>query len=189
MLRLGNRISAATIERLEKLARAGAKIYIEGTPTADETGKAASWRLTTLVGADVTAMPTRRTTMVLDDIWVFGTGRGTRVPVEQSFSVQLQAPSMAKQAGVKKGVLTEVGPRIVATLEDGSPGVVINSLGKGEVIWMPHRLTMGDAARCYRPKRCANSEQRRAPFQMRRVMRGRLGKNICMAWPIMSRRV
>ena len=145
MLRLGNRISAATIERLEKLARAGAKVYIEGTPTADETGKATSWRLTTLVGADVTAMPTRRTNMVLDDIWVFGIGRGTRVPVEQSFSVQLKAPSMAKQAGVKKGVLTEVGPRVVATLEDGSPGVVINSLGKGEVIWMPHRLTMGDA--------------------------------------------
>ncbi len=146
MLRVGNRMSAATIERLEKLVRAGATIYLEGTPTADETGKAVPWRLSTLVGAEVTAIPVRRATMILDDPWVFGTERGTRVPVEQSFTLKLQAPSMAGQAKVKKGVLTETGPRAVATLEDGSPALIVNVLGKGKVVWLPHRLTTGEIA-------------------------------------------
>ena len=145
MLRLGNRISATTIERLEKSARAGATIYLEGVPTFDETGKAAPWRLATLVGAEITAIPPKRSAMVLDDPWVFGTKRGARVPVEQNFAIKLQESSMAAQAKVKKGVLTQVGPRAAATLEDGSPALIINVLGKGEVVWLPHRLAMTEA--------------------------------------------
>ena len=144
MLRLGNRISGATIDRLERLVRAGARIYIEGAPSLDEAGKATTWRMTTLVGADITAMPAKRTQMILDDPWVFGTGRGTRINVEQNFAITLKQPTLSAQAKTEKGVLTQVGPRTVATLEDGSPGVIINGLGKGEVIWLPHRLTMNE---------------------------------------------
>jgi hypothetical protein len=144
MLRLGNHISGATIDRLERLARAGARVYIEGTPTLDETGKAVPWRMATLVGADVTAMPPKRTALILDDPWVFGTGRGTRLNIEQNFAITLKPPLLSAQAKTEKGVLTQVGPRTVATLEDGSPGVIINVIGKGEVIWLPHRLMSGE---------------------------------------------
>lgn len=151
MLRLGNHISGATIDRLERLARAGARIYIEGAPSLDETGKATTWRMATLVGADVTAMPAKRTKMILDDPWVFGTGRGTSISVEQNFAITLKPPTVAAQAKTEKGVLTQVGPRTVATLEDGSPGVVINAIGRGEVIWLPHRLMITET-----PKVTAN---------------------------------
>lgn len=145
-LRLGDRISSAAVQRLEALVRAGARVYLEGVPQLDEQGKAAPWRLETLVGATIASLPAKSSAMTLDDPWVFGTGRGALVPVEQSVTVTLKPPTMASQAKSQKGAFTPVGSRTVARLEDGSPAVVINVLGKGEVVWLPHRLKVGEGA-------------------------------------------
>lgn len=143
LLRLGDRISGATIDRLEKLVRDGATLYLEGVPLLDETGQSVPWRMATLTGAQITAMPPKKTEIVLEDPWVFGTKRGGRVPVEQTVSITLNPPSMSGQAKNVKGTFTPVGPRAAAKLPDGTPGLVINSLGKGEVVWLPHRLQIG----------------------------------------------
>lgn len=145
-LRLGERISNATAQRLESLVRAGAHIYLEGTPQLDEQGNAAPWRLEILVGASIAPLPLKSSAMTLDDAWTFGTGRGTSVPVEQSVTVTLKPPTMSSQAKTQKGTYAPVGSRTVAKLEDGSPAVIVNELGKGEVVWLPHRLKMSEGA-------------------------------------------
>ncbi len=145
-LRLGERISNAAVLRLEALARAGARIYLEGAPQLDEQGNQAPWRLETLVGASVAPLAPKNSAIILDDPWIFGTGRGTSVPVEQSLTVTLKPPTMSSQAKTEKGAFVPIGSRSVAKLEDGSPAVVINVLGKGEVVWLPHRLKMSEGA-------------------------------------------
>jgi hypothetical protein len=47
-------VSNATYRELRAVANAGARIYLEGAPLLDENGKPAPWRMSTLVGADVT---------------------------------------------------------------------------------------------------------------------------------------
>jgi hypothetical protein len=150
MLWFANRqVSNATIEKIRAVANAGARIYLEGTPLLDENGKPAPWRLSTLVGADVKPLSqdelgqrdSRHAAMTLQDGWMFGTLRGQRVEVRQSVSVKLRenipgTKNIKEQRG--KDVLT--GPRVAATLKDGSPALIINPVGKGEVIWAPHRL-------------------------------------------------
>ena len=68
------------------------------------------------------------------------------LPTPDSVTVTLKAPSMSAQAKTEKGAYVPVGSRAAAKLEDGSPAVVINTLGKGEVVWLPHRLKIEGTA-------------------------------------------
>jgi hypothetical protein len=47
---------------------------------------------------------------------------------------------MAAQAKREKGKYSLTAPRVAATLADGTPGLVVNPVGKGEVIWLPNHL-------------------------------------------------
>ncbi len=134
-------VSNAMIERLRLAANDGARIYIEGAPLRDENGRPAPWRMGALVGGDAKPLDgnnARSTAMILQDGWMFGTGRGTRVAVEQSVVVTLRPATAATQAKPEKGKDVLTGPRIAARLEDGTPAMIINPVGKGEVIWVPH---------------------------------------------------
>ena len=163
-IRLGENISAATVERLRQAAKDGARIYIEGAPRHDENGRLASRSMSSLVGATIAPLPRasdektsdatpstdaanervgKRATMILQDGWMFGTGRGTRVEVEQSVVVSLLAPGVASAIKPERGLDKLLGPRVAARLQDGSPALVINPVGRGEVIWMPHRVIDG----------------------------------------------
>jgi len=134
---LGDRVSSGTVENFKSSATSGARIYIEGAPLLDEKGQP-SWKLSPLVGATATAVKGGRGTMTLEDPWTFGTGRGARVTVEQSVTVKLDPVPPSKSDKKPKDKDEPTGPRVVARLEDGSPAVIINSVGKGEIIWMPH---------------------------------------------------
>ena len=143
-------VSNATIEKLRAAANAGVRIYLEGAPLRDENGKAAPWRMSTLVGADVTPLgpeklgtrESRHVAMILQDGWMFGTLRGRRIEVQQSVAVKLRENTPGAKNNIKeqRGKDVQIGPRVAATLEDGSPAMIINPVGKGEVIWAPHRL-------------------------------------------------
>lgn len=152
---LGESVSSAMIERLRLAANDGARIYIEGAPLQDENERPAPWRMGALVGGDVKPLggddAGRSAAMILQDGWMFGTGRGTRVAVRQSVTVMLRPGTIGGQAKSEKGRDVLTGPRVAARLEDGSPALIINPVGKGEVIWMPH-LVLPD-----------ESELRRAP--------------------------
>jgi len=140
MVSLNNTIGNDTIERLRAAAKAGARIFIEGAPTRDENGKETAWRLGSLVGGDIKSVGTRNTAMTLEDGWMFGTQRGQKLQVAQSVVVTLNNETVAGRAKVEKGVDVLTKPRAAAVLDDGSPALVINPVGKGEVIWMPHRV-------------------------------------------------
>jgi hypothetical protein len=140
MVSLGDRISNDTVERLRAAAKAGARIFIEGAPTRDENGKETAWRLGSLVGGDIKTVDSRNTAMTLEDGWMFGTQRGQKLQVAQNVVVTLNNETVAARAKVEKGVDVLTKPRAAAVLDDGSPALVINPVGKGEVIWMPHRV-------------------------------------------------
>ncbi len=140
MVSLGDRISNDTVERLRATAKAGARIYIEGAPTRDGNGRETAWRLGSLVGGDIKTVDSRNTAMTLEDGWMFGTQRGQKLQVAQSVVVTLNNETVAARAKVEKGVDVLTKPRAAAVLDDGSPALVINPVGKGEVIWMPHRV-------------------------------------------------
>ncbi|HEX8833680.1 MAG TPA: hypothetical protein VF719_05740 [Abditibacteriaceae bacterium] len=138
----GDRVSEMTIKRIRDVAERGARVYVEGAPFQDETGKYVGWRLSNLVGGEAKKLEgdaTKNTEMTLEDGWTFGTGRGTRVNVRQAVSVTLGKGTMAAQAKTEKGKYTLTAPRAAAVLADGTPALVIAPVGKGEVIWMPHR--------------------------------------------------
>ncbi|HEX8551453.1 MAG TPA: hypothetical protein VF681_07830 [Abditibacteriaceae bacterium] len=140
MIALSDRISDATIRTLRQNVERGARIYIEGAPFQNEKGDNVGFRLKELVGADAKRTNAGQNTMVLQDGWTFGTGRGTRVQVNQSVDVTLSKPTMSSQTKERKGEFRPLSSRAAATLADGSPALVINPVGKGEIVWMPHRI-------------------------------------------------
>jgi hypothetical protein len=142
---LGDSISGDTIEKLRVAANGGARIYVEGAPKLEDD--VVRWNA--LVGAASTPVANKQATMALDDVWLFGTSRGSKVLVQQSVQVGAlnpPTPKPKKDATEKgKDVLTE--PRVVARLEDGSPALIENPIGEGEVLWSPHRVLAGSATR------------------------------------------
>jgi hypothetical protein len=84
-------------------------------------------------------MNARRMMMTLDDPWVFGTARGRRLMVEQRVTVTPREATADEKKEKKKGIAT-AGVSVAAHLEDGSPGVIVNPVGEGEVVWMPQRI-------------------------------------------------
>jgi hypothetical protein len=147
VMRLGDRISADTIRQIHAAAEDGARIYLEGAPFHDENGKYAGWRMTSLVGGEAKVMSvdndgakSKMVDMILQDGWMFGTARGTRVPIIQRVTVTLGKGTMTAQTKTEKGKYIPTSPRAAAVLEDASPAVIINPVGKGEVIWAPHSV-------------------------------------------------
>ena len=140
MARFDQRISAASISRLEATANAGARIYFEGAPHQDESGKATTlWRLTKLLG--FTGRPrgdgTARETITLDDAWTFGALRGLKISAARPVDVQLLLASATSQAKAQPGLDVLTAPRVVATYADGTPAMIVNPVGKGFVMWSP----------------------------------------------------
>lgn len=86
--------------------------------------------------------------MTLDDPWIFGTVRGAKMRVSQSVEVALKPPPPVTGKEKKdkdkdqpeKGKDILIEPRVAATLEDGSPALIENPVGDGEVLWAPHRV-------------------------------------------------
>jgi hypothetical protein len=78
--------------------------------------------------------------MTLEDPWLFGLSRGRRLPVEQRGDVTLIPGTISGQAKSEKGKDILTGPRVVARLADNAPALIINPVGKGEVVWLPHRI-------------------------------------------------
>ncbi len=149
MVALGQRVSNETIERLRAAAKAGNRVYIEGAPMQDENSKETGWRLGSLVGGDIAkgdvSASNSLSSMTLQDGWMFGTERGTKIPVSAAFRVMLNNGSVAPRTKDQKGLDILLKPRVAAVLDDGSPALIINPVGKGEVIWMPFAL-QGNAA-------------------------------------------
>jgi len=137
---LGDRLSDATMQQFKAAASGGAQIYIEGAPVLDEAGQPA-WKLGDLLGATATAIPAQKANMILEDPWVFGFGRGAKLPVEQTVTVTMNPEAAPGKVKPEKGKDVLTAPRVVARLEDGSPAVILIPVGRGEIIWMPHRLT------------------------------------------------
>lgn len=136
---LGDTINGETIEKLRIAANGGARIYLEGSPKIE--GDVARWNA--LVGATSTPLAAsegKNAQLVLDDPWMFGTSRGKEILVRQTTTVSLNPPvAKPKKDELEKGkdILTE--PRVVARLKDGTPGLILNPVGEGEVLWSPHR--------------------------------------------------
>ncbi|MDQ3815359.1 MAG: hypothetical protein M3347_15680 [Armatimonadota bacterium] len=156
---LGEHLSSGAVESLKSTANDGARIYLEGAPLLDEKGQAA-WKLGPLVGATATQTKEARSMMKLEDPWTFGTGRGARVAVEQHVAVTLNPTPTPSP---KKSKDEPTGPRVVARLEDGSPAVIINSVGKGAVIWTPHRVIFETAPLEALPQPVASEKPQAAP--------------------------
>jgi hypothetical protein len=84
--------------------------------------------MSTLVGAEVKELSdaeadlqSQPVDMILEDGWMFGTGRGTRVPVRQSVGVTVNAVASgtaARNAREQRGKDVLTGPRVAARLQD-----------------------------------------------------------------------
>lgn len=148
---LGDRISVATVEQFKAMANGGGRVYLEGTPLLDERGQPA-WNLASLVGAAASAMERKQTMLTLEDPWTFGRGHGARLAVEQAAQVKLNPGLLTnrlnkpiKPIKPQPGLDVLTGPRVVARLADGSPGIIVTPVGQGEVIWLPYRILLADA--------------------------------------------
>lgn len=139
---LGDEVSAETIEKLHIAAKDGARIYLEGAPKLIGDAATVGARWSTLVGAASTPVEKKQATMALDDSWIFGTARGQKVLIEQSVKVgALHSPvKRTKKDEPEKGQDILIEPRVLATLQDGSPALIENPVGDGEVLWSPHRV-------------------------------------------------
>jgi hypothetical protein len=109
-------------------------------PRAGETSSSVKDKLATLLGGTTTVIDKTRTMMTLEDPWFFGLGRGQKIAVEQRVVVKPIPPNPVAELKEEKGKDVLVGPVAVAHLADKSPGVIINPVGKGEIVWLPHRM-------------------------------------------------
>jgi hypothetical protein len=134
--RIDENTSAATLESLRLTAQAGGRVYLEGAPNPKSVLAA---RTRELGGGTLTALDKpQESAMKLDDAWLFGILRGQTLPVTQLATVKLAPPTIAGQAKIEEGVDKLTQPRVVATLADGTPALILNPVGKGEVLWNPH---------------------------------------------------
>lgn len=161
---LGDNVTTDTMERIRTAATAGARIYVEGspllrdppgsvaapTPTPPPAGAVSASvitdKLATLLGGTVTRVDKTTTAMSMEDPWFFGLARGQKLSVEQSVIVKPIPPSAVGQIKEEKGKDVLTGPIVIARLADKSPGVIINPVGKGEVVWLPHRILSPNAS-------------------------------------------
>lgn len=149
---LGEMVSSEFLNQLKTFVEEGGSVYLEGLPLRDETGTAVGDRLKDLIGAEVEEVPLRASEMTVDDVWVFGTANKMRLPIQVRGNVK----KLIEKTPEKKGK-NEPPPekaRVIATLPDGSPAVIVNEFGKqrslikGTVIYTPNFIVR-DAALAY----------------------------------------
>lgn len=142
MVRFGPRADQSTLNALRAVASAGARVYIEGVPTRDEKDQPAT-AFASLVNATISEVGAKSTTMALDDVWTFGTARGTVVPVEQRVVVAMKptVPNTRKKKDAR-GVDELTSPRVLAKLADGSPALIQIPIGDGQILWSPNPVPM-----------------------------------------------
>ncbi|MDF2439728.1 MAG: hypothetical protein JWN98_712 [Abditibacteriota bacterium] len=143
MVRLGDQADQSTLNALRAVASAGGRVYIEGAPLRDEK-KQLSAAFATLVNATITEAAAKPSTMVLDDVWTFGTTRGAAVPIEQRVVAAMKPMlSNARKKKDARGVDELTEPRVLAKLADGSPALIQIPIGDGQILWSPNPVPLG----------------------------------------------
>ncbi|MBW3637687.1 MAG: hypothetical protein KY445_14675 [Armatimonadetes bacterium] len=123
------------LEEIEKAARAGASIYLEGVPNLQNV--ALVNKLAAMTSTSIEVLPTpKNDILTLDDLWLFGTARGREFPVVQRVKWTPKA-SLAAQTRVKKGEASPF-PSSAAKLTSDSNGLLLAPLGRGQILWLAH---------------------------------------------------
>lgn len=134
--RLDENTTSAQLDSLLRTARAGGRVYLEGSLAPNSP---LASQLRELGGGTLTARESRDVSLKLDDPWIFGTLHNSTLSVTQRASVKLAPSTIGKQASKpEEGLDKLIEPRVVATLDDGTPGIILNPVGKGQVMWLPH---------------------------------------------------
>jgi hypothetical protein len=135
---LDDQTSLDTLNGIDKAARAGTSIYLEGLPNLKD--KALMTKLGDMTSTTIEILPSARPeSLNLDDLWLFGSARGLEIPVSQRVKWTLRT-SLAEQTRVKKGEEL-LKPYAGAKLSNDLNGLLIAPLGKGRLVWLAHNLT------------------------------------------------
>lgn len=135
---LDDQTSIETLNAIDKAARAGNAIYIEGVPNLKS--KVLMVKLGDMTGTNIEILPTAKPeSLNLDDPWLFGSARGLELPVMQQVKWTLRT-TLAEQTRVKKGEVDQK-PYAAAKLASDLNGLLVAPLGKGRLTWLPDTLT------------------------------------------------
>lgn len=141
-----------TLQAIREAVERGNRVLLVGNPFsgADASPLRASWEK--LLLAKSRAIDPRQALLTPRDPWVFGTISGEKIAVAQSQVITPTVTPAPDDAPKPKKISDEiVAPRVVATLDDDSAGVLIVpstkpgdlQLGRarGEIVWLPHSLS------------------------------------------------
>jgi hypothetical protein len=168
---LGEMVSDDFLKQLKAFVEEGGVVYLEGLPLRDETGTVVGDRLKDLISAEVEEVPLHASEMTVDDVWVFGTANKMRLPIQMRGHIKRLIERIPEKKG--KEPPPPEKPRVIATLPDGSPAVIVNELGKpksaikGTVIYTPNFVGR-DAAMAYLD-RVRRTHDPATPFDQRYV--------------------
>ncbi len=132
---LDDQTSLEALDGLDKAARSGGTIYLEGLP--DLKNKLLVTKMSDMSNATLEILPvSKKEVLSLSDPWLFGTARGLEIGVTQRLKWTLKT-SLAAQARKKKGesLLEAVS---VAKLSSDENGLLMAPLGKGRILWLAH---------------------------------------------------
>ena len=145
-----------TLQAIRETIDRGNRVLIMGSPfSSDQSAPLrAAWER--LLLSKSSPLESQQTNLTPRDPWVFGTFRGEKVSATQNQTITPTVTPAPDDAPPPKKISDEiVAPRIVATLDDDSAGVLIvpsSKLGdpregraRGEIVWLPHQLSGSDA--------------------------------------------
>ncbi len=132
---LDDQTTLETLKGIDKAARAGNAIYLEGTPNLKDKAIFDKLSDITNVTLEVLAAP-RSEVLTLGDAWLFGDARGREIGVTQRVKWTLKS-SLAAQARKKKGE-DALQAFSAAKLANDPNGLLIAPLGKGRIEWLAH---------------------------------------------------
>ena len=147
----------STLSAIRETIERGNRVLLLGTPFS-ETQTAllrAAWEK--LLLSKARPLESRAATLTTRDPWVFGTLNNEKIGVTQTQTiVPTVTPAPDDAPPVKKIKDEIVAPRVVATLDDDSAGVLIvpsdrpgdvrTGRARGEIVWLPHALSGDNAA-------------------------------------------
>ncbi|PQV64921.1 hypothetical protein B1R32_103188 [Abditibacterium utsteinense] len=132
---LDDQTSLETLNGLDKAARAGNTLYLEGAPNLKNP--ALLTKMSDMTSTTIEILPTTKNeVLTLSDPWMFGSVRGREIGVTQHLKWTTKT-SLAAQTRKKKGEdLLE--PFSAAKLANDENGLLIAPLGKGRIVWLAH---------------------------------------------------
>ncbi|RYG62523.1 hypothetical protein EON80_22960, partial [bacterium] len=140
---LDDKTSLDSLAGLDRSIRSGSSIYMEGLPNL--TDKAVVDKLADMTSTSIEVLTTPRSDMLtLDDPWIFGDARSREFDINQRIKWTIKQ-SMAGQTQLRKGE-DSTAPFSAAKLASDPNGLLVATLGKGRVIWLPHVPTVQDAS-------------------------------------------